>query len=126
MDSIVLNVVMKAQGLLDGEIKPPAPIPNLDPIQVLRTVITTAYAIAGVAAVAYLIIGGYTYIVSAGNPQNVEKAQQTLTNAVIGLVIVIVSGIVITFIAKLFGVENLILFINLPVLGGSGGGGGAI
>jgi hypothetical protein len=116
MDSKIMNVVLRAQGLLDGGVVPPKPIDVLDPIQVLRTVITTAYAIAGVAAVVYLIYGGYTYMMSAGDTQKVEKAQKTLANAVIGLVIVIVSSILITFIAGLFGVENLILFINLPVL----------
>ncbi len=45
-------------------------------------IITTGYA-----AVIYVIIGGFKYITASGAPDKVKDAKQTITNAIIGLVI---------------------------------------
>lgn len=45
----------------------------------------------GYVAVYFVIWGGYKYIISAGDSQKVEGAKNTITNAVIGLVIVLAS-----------------------------------
>lgn len=99
-----------------GSVNPPAGVPTDTKavIGTIKTVLTLAYAVAGVAAVIFIIYGGYRYIISAGDTDGVRKAQQTLIYAVAGLVIVIISSLVFNFIARLLGVEGLITVLNLP------------
>ena len=52
-------------------------------------------AIASVAAVFFLIKGGYTYMSSSGNPNSLEGAKRTIKNALIGLVIVLAAGFIV-------------------------------
>ncbi len=54
--------------------------------------------LAGVVAMAFIIIGGYQYMMSAGDEEAAAQGKKTLTNAVIGLVIVILSYTIITVI----------------------------
>jgi hypothetical protein len=54
--------------------------------------------IVGIIAVLFIIIGGFQYITSAGNDDMAKKGKQTLTYAIIGLVIVILSYVIITVI----------------------------
>lgn len=53
-------------------------------------------------AVVMLIIMGYLFITSSGDPENIAKAQKGLTGAIIGLVIVFLARAVILFILKEF------------------------
>ncbi|MCL4354813.1 pilin [Patescibacteria group bacterium] len=55
------------------------------------TIISTA------AAVFFLIKGGYLYITSTGKPDNLEQAKKTIKNALIGLVLVLAAGIIVSF-----------------------------
>ena len=80
-------------------------------IQVLFTV---AFAFAGVVAVAFVIVAGYTIMTASGDPQKLKKGQDTLIYAIAGLVIVVCAGLFVEFVAKLLGLENLILLLNLP------------
>lgn len=57
--------------------------------------------IVGSLAVIYLMYGGFRYITSSGNEEQTEAAKKTITNAILGLVIVILSFALITIIARL-------------------------
>ncbi len=53
------------------------------------------------AATVMIIVGGFRFLTSAGNPSGVEAGKKTLTNAVIGLVISISS---IAIVNLIFGI----------------------
>ena len=55
--------------------------------------------IAGMITVAYIIYGGFQYIMSQGNPETTHNALRTVTNALIGMIIVIISVALVAFIA---------------------------
>lgn len=60
---------------------------------------------AGYVSVYFIIWAGFKYITAAGEPQKIESAKNTITNAVIGLVIVFASvAIVRTIQASVGGV----------------------
>ena len=59
--------------------------------------------LGSVVAVAMIIVGGYTLIFAAGEPDKIEQGSKTLTGAVIGLVVVWVAGIGIKFLLQLLG-----------------------
>ena len=49
-------------------------------------------------AVLFVIIGGFWYITSAGNEEQSEKGKTTLINAIIGIIIIIMSYAIIRVI----------------------------
>ena len=61
---------------------------------------------AGGVAIIFVIIGGYQYITSGGNEESAEKGRKTLTNAIIGVIIIILSYTIITVIANLVANPN--------------------
>lgn len=69
--------------------------------QLLPEIIQLLLGIAGGVAVVFVIIGGYQYITSGGNEESAEKGRKTLTNAIIGIIIIVLSYAIITVIANL-------------------------
>jgi hypothetical protein len=60
--------------------------------------------VAGIAAVGFIIYGSIQYITSQGNPDQTTRAQHTITDALVGLVIAISAVAIVSFIgAKLGG-----------------------
>ena len=70
-----------------------------------------AVVIVGVAAVLAIVLGGYLYITSAGNATQIERAKGIIFNAIIGLVLVLLSVMILKFI----GGEPLVNFPENPV-----------
>jgi len=56
--------------------------------------------LAGVVAVLFIMLGGFWYLTSAGNEETAEKGQKTLTNAIIGLVVIILASTIVRIIAN--------------------------
>ena len=67
---------------------------------ILVTVIKWLLTIAGVIAVAFVVVGGYWYITSAGNEEQSEKGRKTLTNAIIGVIVVVLAYTIVTVIVN--------------------------
>lgn len=65
--------------------------------------------LAGIIAVLMLIIGGFWYLTSAGNEEQAEKGRKAIINAIIGLVVIILSyAIVMAISAVLNGKDKLL------------------
>lgn len=78
-------------------------ITRLNQILVLvANVISILMFVAGVVAIAFIIVGGFMYIASGGEPGNIKKAKETIVNAVVGLIIALVSFGVVKFITAGF------------------------
>ncbi len=58
--------------------------------------------VAGLAAVAFIIYGAIQYVTSQGNADQASKAQGTVTNALLGLVIAIIGVTIVSFIGRSF------------------------
>ena len=63
-------------------------------------VISIALMVVGTLAIMFLIWGGARYITARGNEEQAEDAKRTLTNAIIGIVVVILSFVIIRVIAS--------------------------
>lgn len=77
--------------------------PKLDgaKIDAIVSAITTRLVpIAGLLAFIFVVYGGYMWMISAGDPDKVKRAQGTLQWAVIGLVFTIIASLVIRAILK--------------------------
>ena len=58
--------------------------------------------VAGMAAVAFVIYGGFRYTTSQGSPEQTGAALGTILHALIGLAIAIIAATSVAFIAKQF------------------------
>jgi hypothetical protein len=59
--------------------------------------------IAALVAVGYVIYGGIQYITSGGSPNETKQAQDTIINALIGLVLAILAASIVAFIGNRLG-----------------------
>lgn len=58
--------------------------------------------VAILAAIVYVLIGGFKYITSAANPEKTTVAKNTVLDALIGLVIAVSATAVVSFIGRQF------------------------
>jgi hypothetical protein len=66
----------------------------------LAKVVIILLYFAGVIAVIFVIIGGYRYMAAGGNEETAGKGRKTMVNAIIGLVIVILSYAIINAVTN--------------------------
>lgn len=57
----------------------------------IRAIVNTIIGMSGIVAAGALAVGGFKYITSTGNPDELEKAKSTIKYAIIGLIIVIAA-----------------------------------
>lgn len=91
-------------------IKPGFAIPTFD--QVLTFVIRFFFIVAGLIAVIYLLLGAFAWITSGGSKENVDKAQQKIQAAVVGLIIIFAVLAIAALIENIF---SLGLGITQPI-----------
>ena len=85
--------------------------------RLIRTVLSTL----GILAVIFILIGGFRYMTSGGADDKVKSAKKVMTNAIIGLVIILSAFAIVQFIlGQLVGALNG----TNTSSGGSGNGGG--
>ena len=70
-------------------------------------ILPNAFILAGLILLILAAAGGLKMITSAGNPEDQEKGKQTLTNAVIGFVLVFASFWIIQIIQVITGINIL-------------------
>lgn len=62
----------------------------------IASAIQIAMTLAGTIAVIYIIIGAYQYFTAYGDEAKATKAKTTITWAVIGVVVIILSKVIVT------------------------------
>ena len=63
--------------------------------------INFAIAISSIVCVIFIIIGGVNYMTSAGDSSKLQKAKNTLTYAIIGLLIVGLAAVITAFVSNM-------------------------
>lgn len=71
---------------------------------VFQNIITSLIFFVGAVAVILIMVAGFKFITSGGDAKQVEGARKTLTYAIIGLIIVLLSFFVIFLVSQLTGV----------------------
>lgn len=84
----------------------------------IANLIRTGLSFLGVIAVCIVLYGGYVWMTAGGDAEKVERAKKILINAAVGLVIILMSWAITTFII------TSILTATGGGTGGTGGGGG--
>ena len=74
-------------------------IPKKAILLIVAAILQMLIAVAALAALGYLIYGGFMYLTSNGNAEQVKKAGSTLLNAIIGLAIAISATTLVNYLA---------------------------
>jgi len=72
---------------------------------VFQNIVTAALILAGIVAVILIVLSGIKLITSGGDPKQVEGARKTMTYAIIGLVLILLSFFIIKLIGFMTGVD---------------------
>ncbi len=68
--------------------------------KVFLAIVEIALRIAGMAAVGFIIYGGFNFLISQGDPQKAASARRSIVNALIGLVISAIAVFIVQLLAK--------------------------
>ncbi|HSW78882.1 MAG TPA: pilin [Candidatus Babeliales bacterium] len=63
-----------------------------------KQVINLISLFAGIVAVVMIIVGGFRYITSAGNPESTKSAKNTILYAAVGLVVIASAQLIVHFV----------------------------
>lgn len=87
----------------------------------LNIILSNIFTILTISAALWFIfrfiIGGYMWLSAGGNPESVQNAQKTITNAIVGFIIVIAAFMFISLIGALTGIDILNPQNIIPMLG---------
>lgn len=70
--------------------------PNL--FQTIQVIINWILAVLGVVAVVMVILGGFTYMTSQGDPSKTKKARDTILYGIVGLIIALLAFAIVNFV----------------------------
>jgi hypothetical protein len=73
-------------------------LPTADVRVVILRIVQIALGLLGTIALVLIIYGGYTWMTAAGNEEKVTQAKKIITNAAVGLAIIILSAAITQFI----------------------------
>ena len=74
---------------------------------VFSNIIGFITVVAGLAFIFYFLLGAINWITAGGDTQKASLSRQQITNALIGLVIVVIANPIIALIGKLLGIPLL-------------------
>ena len=75
--------------------------------EIMTSAIGFIFLFAGVGLLLMLISGGFSFLTSAGDPKKMEKGKATVTNALLGFILVFTSFWAIQAMGYIFGVDTL-------------------
>lgn len=82
-----------------------------------------ALSFAGLVALVLVIAGGFKYMISGGDQKAVEGGKKTITWALVGLVVILLSFAIVGFVANVTGMRCLTRFGFIGTCGGDNPGG---
>lgn len=79
----------------------------------IANVLTVALTVIGLAGFVMIIIGAFRYMLSGGNTKTTESARNTITYAIIGMIVALSAFILLNLISAFTGVDVIKIF-NIP------------
>lgn len=73
----------------------------------ISTLVTAVIVAGALAMLIYFVYGGLTWLTAGGDKAKVDSAQKTITNAVIGLIIVITAYALFKLVIGFLGLNQL-------------------
>lgn len=79
-------------------------------VPMFTNVVQGVLALSGVALFVMLLVGGFTFLLSGGDQKKLETARGTLTNATIGLVVIVAAYLIIKTVSVFTRVGTITQF----------------
>ena len=83
---------------LDSTFQEATGLGDVDARIVIARVINAALGLLGVIAVSLIVYSGFLWMTAAGNPDRIKKAKAVMINAIIGLMIILASYSITTYV----------------------------
>jgi len=77
---------------------------NASVIEIVATFVALALIAATILCLVYIIVGGITFILSAGNEEKIKKAVHTIRFSIIGLFVSFIAFFIVRFLAILLDI----------------------
>ena len=110
----IAALLTPAVALAQPNLVPNAIRPINNAVFVVRGAIQFILVVAFVLAFIFLIVGGVRWITAGGDEKGVAGARNTITAALIGLVIVLVAYALIRLVELFFGVNIITGGVTIP------------
>lgn len=88
----------------------------VDPSVMVTSALQWVIGIAGVISAIFIVMGGTSYIMSRGDAGKLQTAKQTILYALIGLAIVALAELIVTFASNIINNANDSAFINQNII----------
>ena len=82
--------------------------------EIISLATSLVLAFAGLIFFAMLVMGGFRFLTAGGDEKSVQEARKSLTNAAIGLIIVVSAFAISQILFTIFGLNSLISITNNP------------
>ena len=79
-------------------------------IDIVATFIALSIIAAFILSLVFIIVGGISFILSAGNEEKIKSAIHTIRFAIIGFVITFLATFIVSWVARLLGIPFQISF----------------
>ena len=79
---------------------------------IFQNVVASILFLAGIVLFVMLILGGFKYLTSGGNPESAAGAQKTITYAIIGIVLIALSYLILVVIQDITGANVTNFSVN--------------
>lgn len=73
-------------------------LPKVSFENTMANVLRTVFVIIALLSILFVVIGGFKYVTSVGNPEGAKSAKDTILYALIGLAVGISANIIINFV----------------------------
>ncbi|MBI5156350.1 hypothetical protein HZA45_03700 [Candidatus Peregrinibacteria bacterium] len=73
-------------------------------IDIIATFIALSLIVASLLCLVFIIVGGITFILSAGNEEKIKKAVHTIRFAIIGLIVTFIAFFAVAWISRLLDI----------------------
>ncbi|HLD32953.1 MAG TPA: hypothetical protein VJB10_05195 [Candidatus Peribacteraceae bacterium] len=86
---------------------------NASVIEIIATFVALGLIAATILCLIYIIFGGISFILSAGNEEKIKRAVHTIRFAVIGLFVSFIAFFLVRFITNLLDIPFELSFSNI-------------
>ncbi len=100
---IVTMTVGSASAMTTEEFARQIGLGGADLMTVVLNVIRLVLGLVGIVAVIMLLIGGFQWMLSLGDEERIAKAKRTMSATIVGLIIILLSWAIVSFVIQTTG-----------------------
>lgn len=75
---------------------------------IINAIVLIVFPVAGFALLIYLIVGGYRYLLSGGDPKSIQAAKGVISQALVGFLIIFFAFWIVVITAEILGLQPII------------------